>query len=95
MEAHKCGRENGPNTPKVLVGTQIDLRADSKTLANLCPITFEQGKELARQIKAKKYMECSALTGQGLEEVFVDTLCGVILIGPPSPKRREISCVLV
>ncbi len=48
---HHC-----PNVPMILVGTQIDLREDEKTLKDLAklnkePITPEQGKAKARAIK--------------------------------------------
>jgi len=51
----------------LLVGTQVDLREDSKILNKLeenklKPISFEQGEKLAKEIKAVKYVECSALT---------------------------------
>lgn len=50
-----------------MVGTQIDLRDDTATLDKLArnrqkPITYEQGEKLAKEIKAYKYVECSALT---------------------------------
>jgi len=59
---HHCQR-----TPFLLVGTQIDLRDDAGTIEKLAknkqkPITMEQGEKLAKELKAVKYVECSALT---------------------------------
>ena len=59
---HHC-----PKTPIILVGTQCDLREDQNHLkkmarGNMRPVTLEQGEKLAREIKAVKYVECSALT---------------------------------
>lgn len=49
------------------MGTQIDLRDDAGTIEKLAknkqkPITMEQGEKLAKELKAVKYVECSALT---------------------------------
>ncbi|KAL8198520.1 UNVERIFIED_CONTAM: Rho GTPase [Gekko kuhli] len=61
---HHC-----PKTPFLLVGTQIDLRDDPSTIEKLAknkqkPITPETAEKLARDLKAVKYVECSALTQQ-------------------------------
>ncbi len=69
-------RHHSPDVPIILVGTQVDLRQDGTTLKDLAklskePVTPELGSSKARQINALKYMECSALTGQGLK---VDSL---------------------
>ncbi len=58
---------NCPDTPFLLTGTQIDLREDTNTLDKLDknklkPISPEQGEKLAKELKAVKYVECSALT---------------------------------
>lgn len=50
-----------------MVGTQIDLRDDVATIEKLAknkqkPISAEQGEKLAKELKAVKYVECSALT---------------------------------
>lgn len=54
-------------TPFLLVGTQIDLRDDPVTMEKLAkikqkPVSLEQGEKLAKELKAVKYVECSALT---------------------------------
>ena len=67
----------------MLVGTKIDLREDKETLENLkgekLP-TPEMGQQLASQIGAKMYLECSALTQEGLKRVN-SLLCSSPLSG--------------
>ena len=63
---HHC-----PNSTIILVGTKCDLRDDKETLERLreknqAPLTFAQGEQMAKDIKAVCYMECSALTQKGM-----------------------------
>ena len=49
------------------MGTKLDLRDDAETLEELnkmrqIPITREDGEQLAREIGAIRYVECSAST---------------------------------
>jgi len=67
--AHFC-----EGTPLILVATKIDLRRDEQTRRMLgaqgqTTVTQEQGGEMAREIGAK-YIECSAKTGAGVQDVF-------------------------
>jgi cell division control protein 42 len=69
---HHCQK-----TPFLLVGTQIDLRDDAATIEKLAknkqkPITFEQGEKLAKELKAVKYVECSALTQVWISNVQLE-----------------------
>lgn len=52
----------------------MDLRENSdaisnQTLQSISPIKREQGIETAKNIKAVTYLECSALTQEGLKQV--------------------------
>jgi len=81
---HHC-----PNSPILLVGTKLDMREDKETLnrlaeKKLAPITTEQGQQMAKEIKAVKYMECSALTQKGLKDVFDEAIRAVI-----TPKTEQ------
>eukprot|EP01106_Pelomyxa_sp_JSP_P012687 TRINITY_DN357_c0_g1_i1.p1 TRINITY_DN357_c0_g1~~TRINITY_DN357_c0_g1_i1.p1 ORF type:complete len:206 (+),score=47.91 TRINITY_DN357_c0_g1_i1:42-659(+) len=71
-----------PKTPRVVVGTKLDLRDDpaacKKAGISEPPVTHEEGAAKAAEIKADKYLECSALTQKGLHEVFdVAVRCGL------------------
>nr|ACB71133.1 EGFP-Pak1-Cdc42-dsRed1-CAAX fusion protein [synthetic construct] len=89
---HHC-----PKTPFLLVGTQIDLRDDPSTIEKLAknkqkPITPETAEKLARDLKAVKYVECSALTQKGLKNVFDEAILAAL--EPPEPKKSR-RCVLL
>merc|ERR1712037_1048511 len=67
---HHC-----PNTPFILLGTRVDLRGDQATLDKLAKkqeevVSMEEGKRMAKSLKAAKYLECSALTREGVKNVF-------------------------
>jgi len=64
-----------PNVPIVLVGNKKDLRNDDYTIRDLqrnkqSPVTFNEGEQMASRIGAKAYLECSALTKDGVRAVF-------------------------
>lgn len=61
--------------PRILVGTKKDLRHDEATLARLVnlkgkPVTTEDGQNMASRVNAARYIECSAKTREGVQEVF-------------------------
>jgi len=68
-------QEHSPGTPFILVGTQIDLRADKDTVEEMKaaghePITGKQGAKRAKEIKALAYVECSAKDINTVSNVF-------------------------
>ena len=92
--SHHC-----PQTPIILVGTKLDLREDPETLSrlrekNITPISYEQGMAKAKEIKAVKYMECSALTQKGLKAVF-DEAIRVVIQPPKQQKKKSRGCNLL
>ncbi|TMS40227.1 hypothetical protein L596_006629 [Steinernema carpocapsae] len=85
--AHHCSR-----TPFLLVGTQIDLREDPSMQEKLAknkqkPISFEVGEKLAKELKAVKYVECSALTQKGLKNVFDEAILAAL--EPPTQEKKR------
>lgn len=73
-----------PGVPYILVGTKIDLRANDTIINDLAskklsPITFVQGLSLSTEIGAVRYMECSALTQQGLKNVFHESISAALV----------------
>ncbi|XP_019206420.1 cell division control protein 42 homolog isoform X4 [Oreochromis niloticus] len=90
--SHHC-----PATPFLLVGTQVHLRDDSDTLKKLAQskqqaVTFTSGEKLARELKAVKYVECSAETEEGLKNVFDEAILAAL--EPPDTKPKK-HCILL
>lgn len=87
-----------PNTPIILVGTKLDIR-DSKDIIEklkekgLAPINYRQGLQMQKEIGAVKYLECSAMTGKGVDTVF-DNAVDAILHPQKVPKEKK-GCVLL
>jgi len=76
-------RAHCPNSPIILVGTKFDLRNKPEVIASLKkqelePVTTADGQAMAKEINAYKYIECSALTQDNLQEVFHETIRSVI-----------------
>ncbi|MCO5597324.1 hypothetical protein L7F22_051400 [Adiantum nelumboides] len=78
------------NIPMILVGTKLDLRDDAATIEKLKErrmqaISYAQGNQMARDIGATRYMECSALSQVGLKGVFDEAIRSVL----KSKKRKN------
>jgi len=91
--SHHC-----PNTPMILVGTKLDLREDKDTIAmlankNMAPLTYPQGLQMAKEISAVKYLECSAFTQRGLKTVFDDAIRAVLT--PVVKSKKKKGCMLL
>uniref|UniRef100_A0A1I7XV99 Ras-related C3 botulinum toxin substrate 1 n=1 Tax=Heterorhabditis bacteriophora TaxID=37862 RepID=A0A1I7XV99_HETBA len=90
-------RQHCPDAPILLVGTKLDLRDDTSPQRigigdDRPPITKSQGQKCAQKIKAVKYLECSALTQQGLKQVFEDAVRAVI---SPKPLKKKKACSIL
>jgi len=64
-----------PSAPLVLVGNKMDLRDDPATINSLKalnqePVSYEKGLQCAQKIGANRYMETSAKTGEGVDQLF-------------------------
>ena len=76
-------RHHCPKVPIMLVGTKIDLREDEETINRLAerrltPVSQQRGMQISEEIKAIKYMECSALTQTGLKALFDEAIRAVV-----------------
>ncbi|CAC5388669.1 RAC1 [Mytilus coruscus] len=89
--SHHC-----QDVPIVLVATKTDLRKKSMKSKNKSKqisdtVSSEKGQALANEIKAVKYLECSARTMHGVKAVF-DEVIKVVLSPPKREKSREQRC---
>ncbi|KAF7360427.1 Cell division control protein 42 [Mycena venus] len=94
-----------PDAPFLIVATQIDLRDDSEVVMKLASekqklVTFEEGESLAYELGAAKYLECSALTRVGVNNVFQEAIISslkwpVDQLQSRWTTRRRIKCVVV
>jgi len=85
----------------LLVGMKNDLKEDKSTLERLetrgtKPISKEEGENMAKELKAFAYRECSALTQEGLKDVFDTAVRAVTSRRTDNPKKKKkIWCSVV
>lgn len=70
---HHC-----PNTPIVLCGTKGDLRNEGNVDDDNNIISWKECKKMKRKVKACKYVECSALKRENLDQVFCEAIRAVL-----------------
>ena len=83
------------------MGTKTDLREDPETIQKHKKEKLpskEDGEKLATSISAKMYLECSALTQDGLKRVFEEAIRAVIVtnVTPTQQvKPKQKGCSLL
>lgn len=77
VEARWCPevKHFNPEVPYLLVGNKKDLRDDPDTVEILrerrqSPVSYQEGLAVAKKIKAKGYIECSAKDNVGVSDVI-------------------------
>ncbi|KAH7398037.1 small GTPase CDC42 [Cadophora sp. MPI-SDFR-AT-0126] len=81
---HHC-----PGVPFLLVGIQ-DPPNDALDTASRKKARVDEGKKLAREIRAEKYVECELQSGKGVKNVFDEAI--VAALEPVVvPKKRRLS----
>lgn len=89
-------RRYSPKVPFILVGTQADRRPASPASAF---VLQAEGVRTAKDLGAVSYVECSALTREGLREVFVNAILAAFNLknskaaGSAAGKRKKCSLV--
>ncbi|KAK5798803.1 P-loop containing nucleoside triphosphate hydrolase protein [Linnemannia elongata] len=86
-----------PETPVILVGMKKDLRddqaastgAEAKTTRF---VTTAEAERVAAEIGARNHLECSALTGDGVDDVFEAATRGALTQGNQS---QESGCCII
>jgi len=84
-------QHHAPGVPILLVGTKSDLRKDEATKKQLTQrnqamVTLDKANEMAKAVGAVKYLECSALTQEGLKQVFDDAIRAAMAGSAPKKK---------
>jgi GTPase SAR1 family protein len=99
QELHTCDSVP-PNVPYLLVGSQTNLRDDNpdpEALKNGHLVSHGEGEELARQIGALKYLECSARKERGLKEIMQEAARIVLQRrenNPSEKKKDKDRCII-
>jgi Rho family, other len=63
------------DVPIILVGLKKDLREDPVAVEEMRKkslrfVSSHDGESVAREIGARRYLECSSLSGEGVDDVF-------------------------
>ncbi|PGH23363.1 hypothetical protein AJ80_02616 [Polytolypa hystricis UAMH7299] len=89
--------ERCPDVPIILVGLKKDLREDPLAIEEMRKkslrfVSPKEGSDTATEIGARKYLECSSLTGEGVDDVFEAATRAALLT---FEKRKGSCCVIL
>jgi len=80
-------QHHAPGVPLILVGTKSDVRNEGGNL-----IQEAQGMQTAKEVGAIMYLECSALTQDGLKRVFDEAIRAAL--NKPRRKKKRACLIL-
>lgn len=85
-------KEKVPQTPFMLVATKVDLRkmSDKKGL-----ITTKQGQDMAKDVGAKYFVECSSITQEGLKDCFNNAISIALSGAGDEPQVSGGGCCII
>lgn len=91
-------RERCPKVPLILVGLKKDLRENPMAREEMRRrgwrfVSSREGAEMRDAIGARKYLECSSLTGDGVDDVFEAATRAGMIAG--EREGREGRCCVV
>ena len=78
--------------PILVLGLKRDLRSEDDENGIIYP---QEGYQVAQEIRAHKYMECSAVTGELLRETFEDITSTAIKTMTEGSGQSEGACRLM
>ncbi|XP_044147392.1 rho-related GTP-binding protein RhoH [Bufo gargarizans] len=84
-------KQNLPHIPVLVVATQTDQR-ELNHLRVPC-ISSADGKQLAQDVRAKGYLECSALSNRGVQQVFECAVRTAVNQAKKRERRKRFSLV--
>ena len=86
---HHCAE-----APFIIVGTKADLRDDPEISSKVGQMMgMEDGTKLAKEVGAVSYLECSALTQNGLKNVFDAAIRAAL--NADKPKKSGKGCQIL
>jgi len=90
-------REKCPGVPVILVGMKKDLRNDPIAVDEIRKkglqfVTRKEGEDMKDAVGARKYLECSSLTGEGVDDVFEAATRAAMITGG---KEKSPGCCVI
>ncbi|VVT49571.1 uncharacterized protein SAPINGB_P002335 [Magnusiomyces paraingens] len=86
-----------PGVPVLLVGLKKDLRTNPVAVEEVRKrssyfVSPEEAQQVAKEIGARRYLECSALTGEGVDDIFEVATRASLLVNTVPPHS---SCCII
>jgi Rho family protein len=91
-------RDRCPAVPIILVALKKDLRDDPLAQEEMRKkswrfVSTKEGQDMKEMIGARKYLECSSLTGDGVDDVFEAATRAAMITG--RKQRGEAGCCVI
>eukprot|EP00299_Pterocystis_sp_00344_P007700 c2613_g1_i1.p1 GENE.c2613_g1_i1~~c2613_g1_i1.p1 ORF type:complete len:199 (+),score=46.49 c2613_g1_i1:1-597(+) len=88
-------KHHAQGVPIILVGTKKDLRAQAPSNNKIKPVNHDDVAKIAGEIGAVKHLECSALTQDGLKQVFDEAIRAVLQPASKKAAKKSGGCTIL